>query len=52
MPFQKIKSVEGIDLIRTDIADLTDMEILKANTGPRPFWRPISPSATPWRICR
>ena len=34
VPFQKIKIVEGIDLIiRTDTADLADMEILKANTG-------------------
>ena len=34
MPFQKIKIVEGMDLIiRTDTADLADMEILKANTG-------------------
>lgn len=37
MPFQKIKSVEGIDLIRTDTADLADMEILKANTGSQVF---------------
>nr|WP_326189237.1 hypothetical protein [uncultured Oscillibacter sp.] len=38
VPFQKIKIVEGIDLIiRTDTADLADMEILKANTGSQVF---------------
>ena len=38
VPFQKIKIVEGIALIiRTDTADLADMEILKANTGSQVF---------------